>query len=74
MIADFLLKKREAFNRWYFISDYQLIRTLSEYKDIKSLQPHLHTVFEAVERFDFVSSEKDIQRTEAPTSVVSFDA
>jgi dynein heavy chain len=45
MIADFLLKKREAFNRWYFISDYQLIRTLSDFKDIKSLQPHLHTVF-----------------------------
>jgi hypothetical protein len=45
MVGDMLEKKREVFNRLYLLSDGELIRMLSTYKDVRSLQPFLSTIF-----------------------------
>lgn len=73
MIEGMLEKKREVFPRLYLLSDGELIKLLSGYKDARSVQPFLPAIFESVQRFDFNVADKEIQRSDAPTGVVSFD-
>jgi len=73
MVGDMLEKKREVFPRLYLMSDGELIRLLSTYKDTRSVQPFLCTIFDGVKRFDFNPTDKDIQRTDVPTGVITHD-
>lgn len=73
MVPDLLERKREVFSRFYMLSDGELIKLLSGYKDVKSVQPYLAAIFGSVQCFDFNPTDKDIQRSDIPTAVVSCD-
>jgi hypothetical protein len=46
------------------VSDGELIKMLSTFKDTRSIQPYLQCVFENVAKFEFNSqADKDLQRS-----------
>ena len=71
LIPDFLRKKRDVFHRFYMVSDQELITMLSKCKDFKSIEPHIHRVFQGIDKFEYNSTDKDSQSQ--PTGLVNFD-
>lgn len=57
-LNDYLEKKRTCFGRFYFLSDDDLLKILSQTKDVQKIQEHLPKVFENVARLDFDKKSK----------------
>ena len=63
-LSDYLNTKRNAFARFYFISDDELISIMGS-SDPTNIQPHLLKLFENVKAFDFIRGNTQIVKIES---------
>ncbi|CAK72703.1 unnamed protein product (macronuclear) [Paramecium tetraurelia] len=59
-LDEFLEKKRDAFQRFYFLSNDELLDILSNAKNVQSIQPYLRKCFENLVKIQFDQSENAI--------------
>lgn len=55
-LENFLEKKRDIFQRFYFLSNDELLEILSTVKTFSQIEPHLRKVFENFVRIEFDES------------------
>ncbi|CAK92427.1 unnamed protein product (macronuclear) [Paramecium tetraurelia] len=59
-LDEFLEKKRDVFQRFYFLSNDELLEILSNAKNIQAIQPYLRKCFENLVKIQFDSQENAI--------------
>ncbi|ESU37863.1 Dynein heavy chain [Giardia duodenalis] len=60
-LSDYLEAKRQAFPRFYFLSDAELLSILSQTRDPNCVQPYFRSCFENINRVKFAPEEQDYQ-------------
>ncbi|TNJ27740.1 IAD-4 Dynein heavy chain [Giardia muris] len=60
-LSDYLESKRQAFPRFYFLSDAELLSILSQTRDPNCVQPYFRSCFENINRIKFAPEEQDYQ-------------
>ncbi|KAA0150075.1 hypothetical protein FNF29_05515 [Cafeteria roenbergensis] len=71
-LEEYLETKRNAFPRFYFLSDEELLEILAQTRDPQAVQPHLRKCFDALVRLDFGEEEgsTDILAMKSPEGEV----
>ena len=61
-LASYLEQKRNAFARFFFVSDAILLEVLSQGSDPHAMQPHLSAIFDGIFQISFDNSNKKLLR------------
>jgi dynein heavy chain len=59
VLSEYLETKREAFNRFYFLSDEDLLDILSHSRDIQAIQRHMNKCFESINRLGVINQKEE---------------
>ena len=64
-LDDYLETKRQAFPRFYFISNEDLLEILGQARDPIAVQPHVKKCFEAIKKLQLVEPGKECKHYQA---------
>lgn len=59
-LNEFLNKKRQAFPRFYFLSNEELLQILAQAREPRAVQKHLNKCFEGIDYLTFVEGTLEI--------------
>jgi len=71
-LNDYLDDKCQAFPRFYFLADDDLLKILADTKDPMAVQPHMNKCFEGIKNVIFKDNEEVIGMTSAEKEQVKF--
>ena len=70
-LEDYLDKERIQFNRFFFLSNEELLMILSNSQNIALIQPHLKNMFEGIYELEFDKSKPDPSEKSKPDTIIA---